>query len=214
MVGHMSGDVSQQRLQRHRPRFGVIAGSHKIGRLQLAQNRRHVLPYGDHERQFLVDGTALVGEPCGKRVRVAAEERRAQFGNDPLHAIGIDRLEVRQVAHDLPGGPFAGDRPGVELFLRHAVDGDVKGIGAGEVLIDERCVVHISSFSFLAQKSFGNMLWIACHESLSGMVQALLCANQRRRRRASVAVVAQAVKPSIILDVRYNFSPLFLELAQ
>src|SRR3954468_7938768 len=88
----------------------------------------------------------LVGQMGGERIRVAAEECWALFGDHALHAIGVNRLEVGQMADDLAGRPFAGDWSGVELLFAHSLYRALKQVGASQIMINQLLVMH-GSFS-------------------------------------------------------------------
>src|SRR3954463_12550047 len=94
----------------------------KIVCFQLAKNRRHLPPNDAEHFQFRIDRAVFVCQASSKRVRIAAKECGALFGNYAFHAIGIDRFEVRKVANDLSGGPFAYDGPGIYLLITHPAD--------------------------------------------------------------------------------------------
>src|SRR5262249_23227794 len=59
------------------------------------------------------------------------------LGDDALHAVGVDRLEVGEVADDFQRAPLARHRPRDELRAGHAGDGLAHGAGAGEGIFDQ-----------------------------------------------------------------------------
>ncbi len=62
------------------------------------RNRRDVLPADVDRLEFHAEVAGGIGEFCGELVGVAAHHLRPLFGGDPLHAVGVDRLEVCDVA--------------------------------------------------------------------------------------------------------------------
>src|SRR5207248_6898843 len=78
----------------------------------------------------------VVGQGGGEALLVGAEQLRPVLGDDALHAVGQDGVEVGEVADDLQGAPLAGDGAGGELLAAHAADGGAQGGGAGQVGVD------------------------------------------------------------------------------
>src|SRR5262245_11333549 len=114
----------------------------EVLRFQRPQNPGH-LPAGDlDERQFLLHVSLAVGQASGEKPRIALEQFRLLEGDDTLHAVGVDRLVVRQVADHFLGGPLAGDRPCEQLVPGHAGDGTPQHAGSGKVFLDQCVVVH------------------------------------------------------------------------
>ena len=84
----------------------------------------------------------IVGEARGEKSGVALEQLRLLECDNPLHAVGIDRLIIGKVAHDLQRGPLAGNRPGDELGVSHAGNGAAELARARQVLIDQGGGIH------------------------------------------------------------------------
>ena len=66
-------------------------------------------------------------------------------GNDPFHAVHVDRLEIGDVADDVLGGPLARNGAGVELFRCHPGHSGAERLGTGKVVVDQLGIVHVRS---------------------------------------------------------------------
>ena len=87
------------------------------GRLgQLAQDADHLPARQVKDGQFLFQIAVLIGQGGSKAVLVGPEQGRLFFGNDPFHAVGHDRVEIDQMAHNFHRAPFARHRLGQDLL--------------------------------------------------------------------------------------------------
>jgi hypothetical protein len=67
---------------------------------------------------------------------IPINERGPIFCNHSLHVIRVNQVEVSKVHNDLPGGPIAWNRRGIELFIRHTTDGTSEYLRTEQVLFN------------------------------------------------------------------------------
>jgi hypothetical protein len=139
VMRNVVGRSGEQLLQRERAALVVHADALQRLVRQGAQDAGELAARPFHDRQLLLQIAAVVVQRRGETVFVGAEQGRLVLGDDPLHAVGVDGVEVRQVADDLERAPLARDGARQQLLARHAGHRLAKLPRAGEVGFGELC---------------------------------------------------------------------------
>ena len=100
-MGDVIGDVAKQAFECHRSSFRMISNALKVVCAEFSKNWGHVAAHGRKQPNFGANVTSIIRKSSGEDVWIAAKERWTTLSDDPLYAIGIDRLEVGEVAYHL-----------------------------------------------------------------------------------------------------------------
>ena len=97
----------QQLKQRERAGLVLPQADAEVGLVEHAADPHDLAADGGDEHQLFFQIAAVIGEAAGEDVGIAAEEGRLVFGDHATQPIGIDDLEIGQMADDFERGPLA-----------------------------------------------------------------------------------------------------------